>query len=63
MEWNIHRDGYFHCTFNGHFFELGEMGGGKYVLKHWKPVCISSTWYDVYSIYEGKALAERLATE
>lgn len=63
MEWQIHRDGFYYLDLDKHTFELGEMYEGKWLLKHWGQGARSSTWHDVCSADEGKALAERLATE
>jgi hypothetical protein len=59
MNWTIHQD-CFVASFNGHRFELGEMGRNYWILKHWqgKP---ASDWYNVTSEQEGKAMAERIA--
>ena len=61
MKWFIHMDGCFVAESNGHSFELGEMGGGRWLLKHWLPKSFPSVWHDVWSEDEGKAMAERLA--
>lgn len=58
MEWYINRD-CFACEHNGHRFELGEMGRGRWLLKHWNK-SPRSMWYDVTSAEEGKAKAEEL---
>jgi hypothetical protein len=67
MNWTIKND-CFVAAYNGHRFELGEMGRNKWTLRHWsnegfkdwqgKP---ASDWYNVASEQEGKAMAERIA--
>lgn len=63
MDFKIHRDGYYYLDLDRHTFELGEMCEGKWLLKHWGPAFRTSKWHEVCSADEGKALAERLATE
>lgn len=58
MIWTISYD-CFVTSHNGHTFELGEMGRGHWILKHWhgKP---QSDWYHTGTVEEGKALADKL---
>jgi hypothetical protein len=60
MAWTISRDGCFVASCEGHRFELGEMGRGKWILKHWASPNPRRLWYDVVSADEGKDLAYSL---
>ena len=60
MEWRVSRDGCFTCEHKGHYFELGEMGRGQWLLKHWHN-SPRSVWYDVKGPEDGKAKAEELS--
>ena len=59
--WTIHRDGCFVASCEGQHFELGEMGWGKWLLKHWASPNPRSVWHDVTGPDAGKELAQALA--
>ena len=61
--WTIHRDGYFVASCERHRFELGEMGKGQWLLKHWEIEVLGSCWYEVTSAEQGKAKAEDTAND
>jgi hypothetical protein len=61
MNWTIARDGYFVASCERHRFELGEMGKGRWLLKHFEKGWAHSFWYEVTSAEDGKAKAEELS--
>jgi hypothetical protein len=51
INWTINWD-CFVAAYNGNRFELGEMGKGYWILKHWKDKP-QSNWYKMKSQQEG----------
>ena len=59
MQWYID-DEFFICEYVGNRFELGEMGRGYWILKHWAKGKVGSDWHTVTSADEGKEKAKEL---